>query len=399
MQTSGPSPIRQDTNIAVSVPVKTAWRTGQILNATVTQIPSSNQVTLQIGNNSVDARSNTPLDVGQTLRLKVVETGDMPVLRIVSDPVKGNPATAALRNLLPRQQSLLPLLANLALVAQSAPQIGQSQDQGTAQLIQQILNQLPSSSSMTTGAGVRQALLDSGVFLESKLADQLKSGYRANLDSDLKAGLLRLFNRLLTQTSQGEMSPRATPPNSTTYDDAPPPLRGHAPQPQASVSPAPPQPSADKSAASGILGQVDAGLARIQLSQLASETSGQSPVPSWTAELPVRHQDRVDLFQVRITRDDRQSSSESEQWSVSLAFDLEKLGPIRATVTLMEQGISVALWAEHEATTAVFNQHLESLGRGIEKAGLKVRSIYCHHGSPPNDAPIRDGEALVDTSA
>jgi len=105
-----------------SAPDLRAWQVGQLLQAQVVTGTVNNQVTLRIGQTTIEAQTQTALAPGQTLTVQVVRLGDQPILKVMpqAPPALNDPLAAALRTALPKQTGLAPLLANLGLLARSA---------------------------------------------------------------------------------------------------------------------------------------------------------------------------------------------------------------------------------------------------------------------------------------
>lgn len=366
------------------------WRIGQILQAVALTSSAKGQVTLQIGNSTLDARTSLAIAAGQHLRLEVQRLGHQPVLKLLdlkSPPA--DPAAAAWRSALPRQAGLGPLLANLALLA------GQSRSSGIGALAANFLQLLPDKEAATAADRLRHALLNSGPFLEARLARLATGGQDSGLGQDLKAGLLRLLNALLGQ----HPAPRSgTGAADTSNNPLAPPLRSAFPQPPGPSLPTlGSNPSAEHIRAE-LLRQTEGALARLQLAQLSSLPAEHEQRTVWVTELPVWNGIDSDIFGLRIERDDGSRAGKERRgstWTVSLAFDLPGLGPVRARIGLSgEQVVSAAFWAEQPETTRLFQEHLADLQRQFEAAGFEVGVLACHSGTPP--APAEDAPRLLD---
>ena len=381
-----------------------SWQVGQILSATVAGVSAHGTVTLRINNQLLNAQTSLPLQTGQSLKLEVTRAGEQPLLKIAQPPTPQDVQAQALRSALPRQLPLAPLLANLGTLAARAQNTTDPAGRELAQLARQVIDGLAGKGDVSQGAGLKQAILNSGVFLEAKLAAALAGGTRLPA-GDLKAGLLRLLAGLQTQTaSAGIQSERAATDTSTVTRDAgrgatpPPPLRHALPQAQASVST--PVAGATLATATDMLRQTEGALARLQLSQVASLPSEQQPQRLWTLEIPVLHEQRTDLFQLRIEEEIAGAGGDdAAPWSVMLAFDLPSLGPVHARILVNGPQVSATLWAEHPGTAALFNDQLEELRTGLQRAGVLVGRITCTEGAPTPPPPGPGNAPLVDTRA
>lgn len=407
-----------------------AWTVGQLLQATVVAPVQQGRVVLVIGGSRMEAETNSPLRPGQTLTVRVERQTDPTLLRVM-DRQSEAPAVQirALRGALPRQTSLPPLLANLSLLANAPQRVAHEAAPRWGQLARDILSALPRTEDVTQPEGLRQALRDSGVFFESR-ARQAALAQVLFPSQDLKAGLLRLAG-LLARTpatpgpvtaapgeGAGPGSPPTTIPPETApavgrarpqtiatpqpeaTSAAPPPQRGTPPRPQPSVPASLLGLGAPEKVAVEMRGQVEGAIARVQLQQLSSLPAEDGARPVWSAELPVRDSEGVDVWALRVEEEEpAREPRDSARWSVSLAFDLQGLGPVHARIVLQGERISTSFWVEQPATAAIFEANKESLRASLEEAGLTVANILCAQGKPPRRDEAGTAPPLIELEA
>jgi len=471
MFVKGPDNALLNLTTAASSRLRAGWQTGQLLKAMVINTNSQGGATLEINGQRVQAQpqnqTHMPLKAGQSLQLEVMRNGDSPVLKILNPAANQQEVVSrGVRQSLPQQQPLPQLLNTLNHLAQAGK--GDTAQQ-LKTLSQQILNQLPQLQQLKSGPAVKQALQDSGNFLEAKLKQMSQQGDTGKegsaLNKDLKAGVLRLLQLLRSmpqaqttattpqgkpgggaaaaqpqpgaqqtpaqsQTSQSPAA-RAAPPAATLTSQttaSPPTTAGGAgisksmPELSGKVaaynSNQPPQaqgPAASNtSTAASLIGsrpvaatqqQLESGLARIQFNQLQSLQQSEGQRPSWLLELPVRQPDgEITTLELEIEQDreEDEKSSKPAIWTISLSFELQSLGAIRAGLTLVgENQVGVSLWANKADTVALFEQHKEQLQQGMEKAGLQVSRVGCQLGVPqkPKSGAIFAEQGLVDEQA
>lgn len=419
------------------------WRVGQVLNAVATTADRGGSADLRIGGQTYQAQVPFTVRPGDRMLLEVIRTGTTPLLRPVGAERSPDPVQAALRTALPRQGTLPPLLANVAQVAtqQQPPSIPAAVTEAARTLFQH----LSSPRDTATATGLRQALQNAGGQLEAKLARAAAGRADAGpVGQDFKAGLLRLRDAVQTALRQplpevtrttpqsaeavrlpqartmplasqsAPMPPAPTAnkpqvtvaapptagPTQTQGRSAPPllpPLTNTQPQPQARVAPFPLLLEPAK-LLQGLLHQVEASLARLQLHQLASQPVDGEQRQVWLLELPIRRDQTVDVMHLRIEREedspDQKNRRNGTGWTVKVAFDLEGLGPVQARVGLHSGMVSTAFWTERSDTHELFHQHLSELRRHMQAAGLDVGGISCQLGSAPQpvqDTPQRSG--------
>lgn len=414
------------------------WRVGQVLAATVIANPQPGQAELRIGNLRVTAQTGTlQLAPGQNLRLEVASLKEQPVLKLLG-LLQQSPVTQALRDALPRQQPLAPLFAALTRIAGGSAQT-QALAQAATRLAHELFTRLPDSTSIATASGLRQALRDSGLFLESKLAratapppgmqGMSNPQQGAELNRDLKANLLRLVSVLrenaansapaaTARTAAAASSPATSGTTAQALTNAsanvtaariptglPPDLgnsvaplqRGQPPLPP--LSPARLAQLMDATNPRELLRQSEGALARLQLNQLASLPQERQPGMEWLIELPVRRDQDVDLWNLRISRDPEHGSGHEGDdaaggWSVMLAFDLPGIGPMQTRVNLRGERISAQFFSQTAGVLPLVHEHLPLLEARLRQAGLQIDDISCHHGQIPAAATPRPTRLL-----
>lgn len=164
------------------------WQVGQILKAVALPTTASGQTQLQIGQQLVQTQSPIPLQTGQTLALQVQSLTPQPLLQILAG-IRSDPVADAVRTILPKQGSVTALLNNLSqLVGARQPTLPPL----LQELGQTVLRQVPEPQTVSNAPGLRQALDQSGLFLEAQLRAAAGGGGRVDFSGDFKANLLRL---------------------------------------------------------------------------------------------------------------------------------------------------------------------------------------------------------------
>ncbi|MBU1192853.1 MAG: flagellar hook-length control protein FliK [Gammaproteobacteria bacterium] len=417
---------RSDTTLAT-------WRVGQVLAATVVSSPQAGQTDLRIGNLLVKAQTGTlNLTAGQTLRLEVASLKEFPVLKLLSLMQQQSPVAQALRNVLPQQQPLTPLFSALTRVV-NTPAPATTLNPAITRLVRELFTRLPDTTSVSRPNSLQQALRDSGMFLESKLAHSAVSQQPIPkgepLARDFKANLLRLVqvlrenvansapttDRSTPSTPTTPTAPQATAasssqlastlaaatsvrlPPGTFSDPSAPLMRGQPPMP-------PPLAALAQLARPGmpltpqeLLRHVEGALARVQLNQLSSLPVDRQLAPEWLIELPVRRDNETDIWSLRISRDQARDKNEAERsapdWTVMLAFDLPGLGPMQTRVNLRGDQVTAQFFSQTQGILPIISEHLPLLKARLQQAGLQVNDLSCHHGQIP--APSRPPKTRI----
>jgi hypothetical protein len=323
------------------------WRIGQRLDAAVVSLMGQDKIAIKIGDALFEARSSATTTLGQRMSLEVVRTTPQIVLSIGAGPDISAPLMSALRTALPQQLPLQTAFSRLETALTSSSDLAPL----TATILKQLLQQLPDNQAITRSDTLKQALQNSGQFLEHKLNTDPQP---SSLDKDIKANLLRLLAAL---------------PRLQGYDT------------------------------SDLSRNAEGALARIQTHQLGALAQEQSP-PAWAGELPIRNGDQIDALQFHIEKDGSHSANTEEQgWNTWLTLNVRALGPLHVRISLAKHGIATTFWAESNSTADLVKNNLDYLHQALQRAGLEVRNIQCHQGRPPFPEPHRLPKGLLNITA
>ena len=184
------------------------------------------------------------------------------------------------------------------------------------QAVERLLAVLPALTQVTGADGLKHAIASSGLFLESALLHPQLAGAA---DKDVKTALLRLAN-VIRQNLASEASAQQTDALPT------------------------------RDTLQSLLRQVESGLARLQLHQLASLGSHQAQGDERqiiTLELPLLQpqEKTLEMLQLKIQRENNKRRSGVEDcWSVTLHLNPSGYGEINAVVSLTGGKISTTFW-------------------------------------------------------
>ncbi len=391
-------------------PTQPAWQNGQILQALVLKTtPEQLLLNIQGIQASVARPPALSLQAGDRLQLEVLKNTNPPQLKLLErQPAADTVINRALRTSLPRQQALPPLLANIEYLSRHPAGVNLL-DKAVRSAAQQLYYQLPVLQSLRQPQALKQALKLSGPFLEHNLHSNQQTP-AINLQQDLRLNLLRLATQLQHYIARGAVQPQSAATTDVRRAEPgsalPPAVHNSNPssQPAAVVNL-----TANK-AAEQLLQQTEGVLARLHIHQLHHLKSEEAGRPAWSMELPVRSEQGINLFDIRIHRespfptpwsdeDGRRKQAPAEpRWSVRLAFDLEGLGPVQAVIALQQKQVSVHFHAQQNQTSVLFNKHMDMLSSRLRQAGLDVATIDCRQGQPEPAAEI-NGSPILDEQA
>lgn len=345
-----------------------SWRIGAVLSARPLGVNVDGQLVLQIGALTVES-GLTDIPLPAQFQVRVLSAGAQPLLEILGSPASiGNPAVQqALLERLPQQNGYAPLLATLGALSQRSTMRRLPAELRTA--LAQLEQAIHTPGEITRGEGLRKAILSSGLFFESVLAQPEGSGALLAAD-DWKGALLRLLGLLDQRGPAGPSFSRA---------DTPPPLFQRGLQSQ-SRQPLPLLLPAETDDPGPLLDQlhadVKAALARVEVAQLEAST-----VPAWMIEIPLRGVGGHDVLQLQLEYVNEQPGG-GRGWNLGFALDLPALGPVQGELQLREPRVSLRLWAERADTTQRLERQFTPLRQRLAACGLLLDQLSCQVGVP-----------------
>lgn len=349
-----------------------------------------------------------------------------PKAQAIERAISADPTTAlasAMRTSAARQVGLAPLFADVA-EAFAAPQLPTP-----VRLVLAHMLALPRSfESGVSAADVQHSLKQSGILLETQLADHQTP---FTLTPDLKVALLALRQVLHDWTERvPQLPPSAAadaagittttpvpikPPASSsagansaavehnthsasqsviaTVKALPPPYRG-APttgqQPmEASIEATAPLDTIRNT----LVERTEGALARMTLLQSASlsdgapsQTIGHESSPHWNFEVPFVAPGGTAVAHFEIARDGHKSSAsdpKAAMWRANFSLDLEPIGPVHAQVAVAGNHTSVRLWAERTASATALRAATAELKQALHQANLESTEVLVRVGEPP----------------
>lgn len=377
------------------------FQLGKLLVATVLRSTPDGQsggnTHLRLGKETLPIRSSVGLTKGDILNLQVMRVHPQTLLSITSinGQVLAKPPDLLATHLLhlqPQQDGLPKLLSvlNSMIGANHITQLPPPLNQ----FLRQLFNALPTRNEIFQAYGLSEALANSGLFLEHKLARRKETPL---IGRDLKGLLLRLLNRLPDTNTPAPRQPLSL---SDSYIPPAPPNRDSYPTPQAQTQFTGMNDASIESMQHILQDAARAVLARLVLHQLTALEHTQDKQMCWLVEIPVRGNNQLDVLHLRIEKEpQRKHDSEASRWTATLAFDLPSLGPIQARVNIQRDLISSSLWAERKETASMLEGSLSTLRKNLEARGLRVRSITCCRGVPPFSTVQQNRRTLLNTKA
>ncbi|HZZ90889.1 MAG TPA: flagellar hook-length control protein FliK [Caulobacteraceae bacterium] len=298
-----------------------------------------------------------------------------------------SPLAAMIADAATRQDSLAPLLADLAQ-ALNTP----ATPPDVRNLAARILASPTPLDADVTPAALIAATQSSGLFLEARLAAAADDA-GTMLQLDLKALLIQLsgeLGALIEPPATKADAQRGNRARSASEQIPPPPLPGGRMTGQPAA-----KPSFDADAQTGRLvrtlhQEVEGALARIELAQAASiERTGETT--RWLFELPIATADGTGVAQFEISRDGAgaQGAGAAPSWRARFSIEPGGTGPVQADVMLGHGRTRVLLAAQDDAARNALAAHQHELAsalaadHGPDVAVRIVGGLPPTAGSPP----------------
>jgi hypothetical protein len=352
-----------------------SWQIGQTLNALVTRQLPSGDLLLRVGGQQITATSDIPIQQGAQLRLEVKQLEPTPILRILnpgSAPEAAAAVNATLRLLPTPRGAVATVPAGGLMGALQSAQAALPLPPPLAASIDALLRLASRPERIGSSSGLAQAIRDSGVFLERRLAVG-DDRPRATLGHDLKAAVLRTLAQARVAVDGAEAG----------------------------------RPGArDAQALAQLSRDLEAGLGRITLNQLAT-LPDDSPARAWQLEIPVYHASAFHTLTLRIESDDHRAPGEGQQdgdeagWRVQLEFAPPALGAVHLDLRLRATSVALAVAAERGTTRQILDSATGQLeaalaARGFALEATPARSLVA---SAAVSGPLRAAGEGVDLRA
>lgn len=391
----------------------TNWQVSQLIEAVILKI-TDKQILLDIQGTKV--HSNKPdisgLKSGDQLKLQVEQLKPSPQFKIVSvQPAQiSSSLVQALKTALPSNDATFtPLLKNIAYIA-SRPSLRPSPLAAEVNAtVRELFKNIPSPFNFKTATQVKTQLQNSGIFIESKIKNalfdafgspqtkthsiletKLHNNIKSILENDLGAKLYRLASLIKAQnpTTTGLTKNTANPLHHQNVQNV-----AHQQAKTVSEQPSLQNIVQREEAMQIFLRQVESSLSHMQHTQLQNLNETQSGRPSWLMELPIKDGQDIDLFQFKINEEEVQSEQGERKkiWNITLQFNLNGLGEIKAHIKMQNEFISAHFFSEKSNTLSLFKENIEYLRSRLNYNGLNVGNIECTNGSfhklPANPQP------------
>ncbi|TCV86293.1 MULTISPECIES: flagellar hook-length control protein FliK [Methylomonas] len=303
-----------------------------------------------------DPAAKSALTVGSRIDLQMLKSGENPVLNAsLSAPSVEEHIATVFKQLLPLQVPPAQLLAQLTPLlhpVESDKTVGEL----LKQLAREILQHIPDKTKLFEPATLKQAIAQSGLFMERHLVDAETNPQPQILQDDFKLKLSKLIAQLGLELT--------VPKDENSAPQTPSELLKET------------------------LQKAQGNLAKLTLDQLNSLPRDDSPKQVWILELPFFNKTHPETLQL-VVEQDKQANSENGQknWVVSITITPPELATIHCKVSCYDGSINTRFWSESTSTVDKINARLDYLRQQFEQKGLKPGFMDVQQGKPTQANP------------
>ncbi len=258
---------------------------------------------------------------------------------------------------------------------------------------------------LQTPAQVKKIIKNSGNFFEAKLANQAEAKQsHKTVHQDLKANVQRLLHATLYHIAKLQSQhPTQTPLGTQSTSQSAIANQQVSTGQQANIAQTPStplKPQTDlvklvkqKLSAIGnrqlpmdlpsqlirilkqILNETNRVMTKLQTNQLGN-LRADNLTPQWFFEIPVWHQQSVELLQILMRQEQSQREAKKDKvWSLVLQFDLIELGKIRAILRWQDDRIDMQFLAEYPPTVELIDSELEFIHDIMQRNQLTLENV------------------------
>jgi hypothetical protein len=353
---------------------------------------------------------NAPSDlkVGQNLSLEVIKAGATPEFKIISANVSIPEAkiTEFIKQFLPRHEAS-PIFLNQLI--KDLPQLMENKTvpQILKDIAAQIIQNLPPKEQLISSQGLKQALANSGLFLEAKLpaqAELIKALPMLIKNESLPLSLQRIASEILQNLTQkepllgGQLKPVsvaesidlklnidgqtvATKTGTLGAEDFKANLLkfiGALKQELNTQGEQVPN-QIDIDLLKNLQTKTENTIAKIVLDQLMSLPKEDNPKQLWVIDIPFLNRQQAESVRIEVQKDkENKHHTDSNDWSVNITITPPELGTINCLVSYRKGVINTFFKSPILQTTDLIKHNLDYLKNQLEEAGLKTGHMDAH---------------------
>ncbi len=378
---------------------------------TATIIPSTETSPKQTGLITIERSQllNAPSDlkIGQNLNLEAIKTGPMTAFKVIPPQTNLGASEAKIaefvKQFLPRHEAA-PVFLNQLI--KDLPQLMKNETvpQALKDIAAQIIQNLPPKEQLVSSQGLKQALTNSGLFLEAKLpaqAELIKVLPQLIKNESLPLSIQRIAINVLQNLTQKDPLlniPASQPkPLSTTELAA---LKLNLEKQTATSNTAPldqedfkanllkfidalkqelsaqnelPPNPVELDLLKNLQTKTENTVAKIVLDQLVSLPKEESTKQVWVIDIPFLDRQRAESVRVEIQQEKENTQyAGNKDWSVNITITPPELGTIHCLVSYRNEVINTFFKSNSFKTAELIKHNLDYLKNQLEESGLKT---------------------------
>ncbi len=376
-----------------------------------------------------------PLKAGQSLNLEFVNTGATPEFKIVpfADNIPEAKIAEFIKLFLPRHQAA-PILINQLIKELPRLLNDASVPKTLKDIAVNIVQNLPPKEQLISSSGLKQAIADSGLFLEAKLSaeaelikvlpqlikndsvPQTLQGIAAEIVRNLiqtkpllgqatvskpvSVAELLAFN--LDPAGDGESG--ALQAGALGAED----FKGnllkfiqalkqeHDSQSAQQIT------QTDLDLLKNLQTKTESTVAKLVLDQLMSLPKEDNPKQLWIIDMPFIDRQQADTVKIEIQQDKEhnRSTGSGSDWSVNITITPPELGTIQCRISYQNELINTFFKSRNIQTTELIKDNLDYLKNQLEASGLTTGHMDAHDDAEKNQPTHQlAGKKLFDDNA
>jgi hypothetical protein len=363
--------------------------------------------------------TNAPSDLkaGQNLKLEIVKTGTLPEFKILPTATHIPEAKIAefTKQFLPRHEAS-PIFLNQLLKDLPKLTENKSVPQALKDIAIKIVQNLPPKEQLITSQGLKQAIANSGLFLEAKMPVQaglIKELPQLIKNESIPQSLQRIAAEILQSLTQKEPllnGPSNNPKPVHEADFLPSTLN---PADEASDLPKTgalgeislvaedfkanllkfiqalkqeiasqaeqPSTQADLDLLKNLQHKSENTVAKLALDQLMSLPKEESPKQLWIIDIPFIDRQQAQSVRIEVQHDkENNAQSGNGNWSVNITLTPPGLDTIHCIASYRDNIINTFFKSRNTQTTELIKHHLDYLKNQLEESGLKTGHMDAH---------------------
>ena len=289
-----------------------------------------------------------------------LKAGQIPVAHTISEAK----VTEFIKQFLPRHEAS-PIFLNQLI--KDLPKLMENESvlQVLKDIAARIIGNLPPKEQLITSQGLKQAIVNSGLFLEAGLLSAL-AGEGVQVD-DFKENLLKFIHALKQETSHpGEQLTQV-----------------------------------DLDLLKNLQSKTENTVAKIVLDQLMSLPKDDSPKQLWVIDIPFLDRQQAEAVKIEIQQDkESKQPFDNKDWSVNITITPPVVGTIHCIVSYRNNVINTYFKSQSTQTTELIKSHLDYLKNQLEESGLTIGLMDAQVGAQKTQAPRQlAGQKLFDEQA